>query len=200
MFMLPTSSSMRTLPPWYGVITAPARWGHRPITEGRTWCMDNGVYTNAFNAHDFIQTLDRLATHRATCAFIAAPDVIGDAHRTLEQWPRWRDIIHARNLPAALVAQDGLKPKQIPTDTDAVFIGGTTDWKLGPDALAVIESANTRGLWTHVGRVNSLKRLRHFALAHVNSADGTYSAFAGVPNAVRLFNQALTQPHLWSYQ
>ncbi|MDG4803681.1 hypothetical protein [Micromonospora sp. WMMD980] len=44
---------------------------------------------------------------------------------------------------------------------DALFIGGTTAWKLGPDAAHLAGQARRRGLWVHMGRVNSLWRLRH---------------------------------------
>ena len=40
-------------------------------------------------------------------------------------------------------------------------IGGTTSWKLGPAAAGLAAQARRRGLWVHLGRVNSLKRLRY---------------------------------------
>lgn len=196
MYMLPTSSSMRHLPPWYGVITAPARWGIKPIREGRAWCMDNGVFTGRFAPDAFLAALKRFQPHARTCHFVAAPDVVGDAVATLERWNEWASAIHAYGFPAAIVAQDGMHPNDIPSDADAVFIGGSTDFKLGPNAEAILEEANKRGLWTHVGRVNSNQRIRRFQLQDVDSVDGTYSAFAGVDKAVQHFNQALGETPL----
>jgi hypothetical protein len=189
---------MRGLPPWYGTLTTPARWGNAPIREGRTWAMDNGVFTGAFDPERFVRTLDRLTEYRSTCAFVAAPDVIGNADATLAAWPDWSRTIHALGYPTALVAQDGLTPERIPTDADALFIGGTDAWRDGPAVPALVRAAHARGLWVHVGRVNSLKRLRRFALLGAHSADGTHSAFAGVPATVRLFDLVLGQTPLWN--
>lgn len=53
-----------------------------------------------------------------------------------------------------------------------VFVGGSTDWKLATlyDWAALAQS---RGAWCHVGRVNSVRRIRLCHLAGVDSFDGT---------------------------
>jgi hypothetical protein len=56
-------------------------------------------------------------------------------------------------------------------------IGGTTSWKLGPAAAALAAQARRRGLWVHMGRVNSLRRLRYAAAIGCQSVDGTFLAF-----------------------
>ncbi len=61
---------------------------------------------------------------------------------------------------------------------DAAFIGGSTAWKLGPAAADLAAQARARGLWVHMGRVNSLRRLRHAASIGCHSADGTHLAYA----------------------
>ena len=196
MYMLPTASSIQHLPTWFGIITAPDRWGHAPITEGRTWCMDNGVFTGRFNPRKFLTKLHALRPHATRCVFVAAPDVVADARGTLKRWRHWAQAIHAHGYPAAFVAQDGLQPHQIPRDAQAVFIGGSTEWKLGPDALAIIHEAKRRHLWVHIGRVNSVTRLKRFTLAGADSADGTTSAFCGVTRAAQSLTPGLNQPAL----
>ena len=60
---------------------------------------------------------------------------------------------------------------------DAAFIGGSTPWKLGPAAADLAAQARARGLWVHMGRVNSLRRLRHAVAIGCRSVDGTFLAF-----------------------
>jgi hypothetical protein len=89
-------------------------------------------------------------------------------------------LARIRNLgyPAALVLQDGQEHLPVPfDDLDAVFIGGSTAWKLGPHAADLAAQARTRGLGVHMGRVNSMRRLRHAAAIGCHSVDGTYLAY-----------------------
>ena len=197
LYMLPTSSSMLHLPSWYGCITAPERWGIRPIDEGRTWCCDNGAYSGRFDPDKFLKTLERLAPHASTCKFVAAPDVIQDATGTLERWREWALIIHFFGLPAALVAHNGMTPNDLPADADAFFIGGSDEWRDSESTHDLIRAAKDRGLWIHVGRVNSNKRIRYWRLLGADSSDGTHSAFAGLQRTTTLFNQSLSERALF---
>ena len=89
--------------------------------------------------------------------------------------------LYGRTQPAdrpALVAQDGLTIDACPwADIDALFIGGTTAWKLGPQARALVAVAKMRGKHIHMGRVNSERRYRYAAAIGCDSADGTYLTF-----------------------
>ena len=56
----------------------------------------------------------------------------------------------------------------------ALFIGGaTTEFKLGPQVEAIVTEARHRGIWVHMGRVNSLRRLAYAASIGCDSIDGT---------------------------
>lgn len=61
---------------------------------------------------------------------------------------------------------------------DALFVGGTTDWKMGQDATLCIQRARRLGLPVHIGRVNSQTRFRHFQLLGADSCDGTTACHA----------------------
>jgi hypothetical protein len=64
------------------------------------------------------------------------------------------DRIRAVGYPAALVAQDGLEDLPICWSSfDALFLGGTTRWKLGSAAARFAQQARQRGVWVHMGRV-----------------------------------------------
>lgn len=127
------------------------------------------------------------------CLFVTIPDVlrwvtldggqrvpVGDAAGTLERFSELAAIVRALGLPVALVAQDGLEELEVPWDElDALFLGGSTEWKLSDHARALVAEANARGKWTHMGRVNSYKRLALAADFGCDSADGTFLAYAG---------------------
>jgi hypothetical protein len=138
------------------------------------------------------------------CVFVVAPDVVGDAPATLARESTTRMlgwIRHAVGLPVAFVAQDGQEGLPVPWDDfDALFIGGTTEWKLGPHARELAAQAVTEGKWVHMGRVNSLKRLKYADAIGCNSADGTFISFGPdrrLPEALAWLNLVNSRVGLW---
>jgi hypothetical protein len=124
----------------------------------------------------------------SSCLFATAPDVVGDAAATVRRSERMLPLIrYYTPFPAAFVAQDGLEHLDVPWEEfDALFIGGSTGWKLGPAARALAAEAKRRGEWVHMGRVNSLKRLRYADAIGCDSADGTFLTHAPDANLPRL--------------
>jgi hypothetical protein len=106
--------------------------------------------------------------------------VLGDAAATIARSAPFVYRIRAWfGLPVALVAQDGLEHLDVPWPWfDVLFIGGSTAWKLGPAARALTAEAKARGKRVHMGRVNSLRRLRYADAIGCDSADGTIIAWA----------------------
>lgn len=148
------------------------------ITAGVPWALDNDAFSG-FNEPRFLAMLEKAATATAATSgnrakFVTAPDVVGEAAPTLELFDTWAPIIKAAGLPVALVGQDGLEDLVVPWDRmDALFLGGSTEWKLGDAARRLTFEAKARGLWVHMGRVNSFKRLRIAASFGCDSADGS---------------------------
>lgn len=143
---------------------------------GVPWCADNGCFSDAFNEDKWWAWLQK--QDPADCLFAVAPDVVGDAAATLLRSAPWLPRIRALGFPAAFVAQDGLEKLTVPWDDfDVLFIGGTTGWKLGPHARALVAEAKARGKWVHMGRVNSQRRYSYARHIGCDSADGTYLAF-----------------------
>lgn len=132
------------------------------------WAADNGAYSG-FDADAFLTMLERL--NPTGCRFVAAPDVVGDHDATLSLWWRWASLILSYGFPPAFVAQDGAR--RLPRGVAALFVGGTTEWKLSNHARRLVEDAKDRGLWTHMGRVNSHRRLRLARSWGVDSVDGS---------------------------
>src|SRR3989440_8937473 len=146
-----------------GHIATPAS-GHR-LQAGVHWCADSGAFTGAYPGDDkYLAWLSARTAHVARCAFAAAPDVVADGAATLARSLPMLERIRALGYPAALVAQDGLEDLAVPwASFDVLFLGGTTDWKLGPAAADLTAQARDRGVPVHLGRVNSLRRLRYAA-------------------------------------
>jgi hypothetical protein len=149
------------------------RMGQRP-PEGQSWAADNGRYSAPHNYTDkaYLAWLGRMPAE--SCLFATAPDVVGDAAATLALSLPMLAPIRAAGYPVAFVAQDGQESLPVPWDEiDALFIGGTTEWKLGDGAAQLAREAKGRGKWVHMGRVNSLKRMRYAESIGCDSADGT---------------------------
>jgi len=168
-----------------GYIDTPAQGNKRPA--GVKWCADNGAFSDKFDEVKWWKFLTDNAADAGTCLFAVAPDVVGDAEATLTRSLPWLPKIRALGYPAAFVAQDGLEHLDVPWDEfDCLFIGGTTEWKLGAAARTLIHEARHRGKWVHMGRVNSEKRYRYAHALGCDSADGTFLTFGPDVNLPRL--------------
>lgn len=146
---------------------------------GQPWAADNGRFS-APQTYSDDRYLGWLAKrpHQDACLFATAPDVVGDAAATLALSGPMFARIRALGYRVALVAQDGLERLTVPWSSfDALFIGGTTEWKLSEAAASLVREAKRRGKWVHMGRVNSLRRLRFAQSIGCDSADGTYLRF-----------------------
>lgn len=136
---------------------------------------DNGCFGKGYIGDvPYIRWLAERQHVASRVRFAVAPDVVGDAKATEKRSAPFLPIIRALGYPAAFVAQDGLERRQPPWDDfDVLFIGGTTDWKLGPHARALAGEVRSRGKWVHLGRGNTRCRLRLADEIGCDSADGT---------------------------
>jgi len=150
------------------LLTALTRYNLRDPTL--PWAIDNGGYKK-LNIQALLALLKREEHRREQCLFVAVPDIVGSARRTLEVFERWKPRLSGWRL--ALVCQDGQEDLPIPWDEiDAVFIGGSTAWKCGPHAEHIIRAAKALDKWVHAGRVNTPMRFKHFEDLGVDSCDG----------------------------
>lgn len=172
--------------PRMGLMLTPMMW-NAPDLSQTIWAADTGCFA-APEKFDLPRYLDWLAQRPAeTNLFATAPDVVGNAAAT---WGKSRDVlpqIRELGYRAALVAQNGIEDLTIDWDAfDALFVGGTTDWKLSESTYRLVAEARQRGKWCHQGRVNSWRRLSAAAISGYDSADGTYLAFGPDTNWPRL--------------
>jgi hypothetical protein len=143
----------------------------RPQQPDARFAIDNGAFAG-FDRRAFEALLDREYSRRHLCRFVVAPDIVADARRTLEVFDYWYGRL--AQWPLALAAQDGLESLPIPWDAiNAIFIGGSTDWKLSRQAAAIIKAAKAMDIWVHVGRVNTPGRFEYFEALGADSIDGT---------------------------
>lgn len=155
-----------------GQLLTPLTRYHLREPEGH-WAIDNGGF-KLVDVPGLLSLLKREAHHRARCLFVTVPDVVGCARRTLEVFDRWRQKPELTGWKLALVCQDGQEDLPIPWDQiDAVFIGGSTKWKLSEHVLHIIKAAKLLGKHTHAGRVNDPARFQHFEEMGVDTCDGT---------------------------
>jgi hypothetical protein len=151
-----------------------------PVIPGVSWALDNGCFSDRWTEQAWLTTLDRYVGV-PRCLFAVVPDVVGDAAVTDARWYRYADMVRDRGYRTAYVTQNGCT--RVPDDADVVFTGGDDEWKLSAQAQRL---ASRSGRPTHMGRVNSLRRLR-FAAAHgYDTVDGTFLTFGPDINLPRL--------------
>lgn len=158
------------------------------MPPGVPWGADNGRFSapQLYTDDGYLEWLGEQPADR--CLFATAPDVLADHAATIEMSLPLFPRIRAAGYRAAFVAQDGWSESSTPWDDfDAIFIGGTDDFKLGLGAKA-IEAGKRRGKHAHMGRVNSFKRLRLAAVLGCDSADGTFLKFAPDINEPRMLH------------
>jgi hypothetical protein len=160
--------------------------GRSPL-PGVTWCADNNCFTRYPGDHKLLEWLTRLAPHAGRCLFATAPDVVGDAEATRQRSAPWLPIIRDLGYPVAWVGQDGAEHIDVPFDSfDVLFLGGSTEWKLGPHAARLAATARGLGKSVHLGRCNSAKRWAIAEMLGCGTVDGTFLAFGPDRNLPRL--------------
>ena len=155
----------------------------------KVWAADSGCFAAAnYVGNDaYIGWLAKNAPRLSSFLFATVPVVVGDGAATLALFPTLAPRIRALGYPVALVGQDGMEDMAVPWDQfDWLFIGGSTEWKMGAGAEALIRQAQQRGKRVHVGRVNSDSRFAWFRSLGCDTADGTFLAFGPDVNARKL--------------
>jgi len=133
--------------------------------------IENGGFAE-FKEKAYLTLLDRESGRMSKVRWVTIPDVPGSARRTLECYEFWYPRICS--WPLAFVCQDGQEDLPIPWEhVAAVFIGGSTSWKLSHHAAATVKAAKIMGKLAHAGRVNTPGRFEYFEKLGVDSIDGT---------------------------
>lgn len=180
-----TTKSVRSMADRYanrlGCLLTPANGNsvESVVGVGLPWAVDNGAFSG-FDADKFTTLLDRIAG-QPRLLWVACPDVVADWRGTLKLFGQWHPEIYDRGLLVAYVIQDGQPRRQLPLGHGiaAVFIGGTTAFKLSAEAEMLARAAKDAGKLVHMGRVNSRRRLWHAYQIGCDSVDGTSASMFG---------------------
>lgn len=136
------------------------------------YALDNGAWPSFKNQRpwsesQFLRLVDKAAGCSVLPKFLIIPDVVGNSIATLEKWHHWYSQLKDLGWPLAFAVQDGMRDRDVPSDADLIFVGGTKDWKLA-----------TMRFWCskyrcHIGQINTGKRLYQCHEAGAVSVDGT---------------------------
>lgn len=167
------------------------------LRTGLPWSCDNAAYSNWDHEKFWKMAIDAWGwMTQSPPDWVAAPDCVGNHAETLRLFQGWIDMWNEEigyvPFPLAFVLQNGATISSIPWDyIVAVFVGGDDEFKL-KDCRPLLEEATARGKLKHIGRVNSLKRLRYAMEVGADTVDGTsFSMFpdAKIPRALRFIEQ-----------
>lgn len=140
--------------------------------SGKLYGLDNGCFKR-FEEKTWHRLLDEAKQQEPVNqpAFVCAPDIVGDARRTLELFDIFYEQI--KPLKVALVLQDGIGNFSIDWNkVDAVFVGGSDAFKISNEAISACKVAKMLGKWVHVGRVNTVERVKNW-IGLADSIDGS---------------------------
>lgn len=128
--------------------------------------------------------------------WVLLPDVVADWPRTLELARLYLPLLRQVGVPVALALQDGCDFDEVlEIGPEWAFVGGSTDWKLA-NVHAICEFFHVHNIRVHVGRVNTMQRMRLCQSAGADSVDGTtLNKFrdATLPRISRAINQPCLQ-------
>lgn len=152
-------------------------WTHGVDTYGFGYALDNGAWSChqqqvAFDNAAFEKMVDRFGSN---ADWIAAPDIVEGGLASLEMSKDWLPRL-LRVGPRILVpVQDGMHEDNVApllSERVGVFIGGSTAFK-EHTMIGWARLCRRAGAWCHVGRVNTIRRIRICSAAAVDSIDGT---------------------------
>jgi hypothetical protein len=130
--------------------------------------LDNGCFSGSLPAA-WNRLIQEAEADRPV--FVAVPDIVGSARRTADLFTYFER--KTNGLPRALVLQDGIGNVEIPwANIAAVFVGGSDDFKIAPEAIQAAKCAKLLGKWVHVGRVNTASRMGNW-IGLADSIDGS---------------------------
>jgi hypothetical protein len=158
--------------PGFGRLLSPRNWSRAADTAaaGIPWAADNEAYVG-FDEDGYRRMIHGLPGIPG-CLFVVAPDIVADWEHTRYRFAKW--LPELRGLPLAYVAQDDQPPGRVPWDAIVcLFVGGTTAYKLSSEAEQLVREAKRRGLWVHMGRVNSRRRFHYARAIGCDSVDGS---------------------------
>ena len=157
----------------WGLLLSPGK----PRDPRFVHALDNGAW-GAFQQgkpFDVAAFEKHVGAHADGAEFVVVPDIVAaglDSLRVSLGWlPRLAGVAKRR----LLAVQDGMSAADVApylSPEVGIFVGGSTEWKLAT-MRAWGQLARTHGAYLHVGRVNTIRRIRYCQDAGADSFDGT---------------------------
>ena len=167
---------------WAGKYPNKLGWivGPNAYKKHRFWpwifyALDNDAFAawtkgEPWDAAAFFEMLQETKLQPVKPLWVIVPDVVGDLKATKSNWKKYAGKVAEFGWPLAFAVQDGMKRDDVPTDADVVFVGGSDqqNWKW-----------RTAHYWcdhferVHIGRVNSIRRVRYSERIGAESVDGS---------------------------
>lgn len=147
-------------------------------TEGFPYALDNGAWTDFRTGRDFDDEafkaiVDKLGRE---ADWVVAPDIVAGGLRSLRFSMVWLAPLLVRTRMVLVPVQDGMGPQDLVNivlpGRVGIFLGGSTDWKI-TNMRPWGEFCAARGIYYHVGRVNTQRRFRLAHIAGADSVDGS---------------------------
>jgi hypothetical protein len=191
-------------PDTLGVLLTPQN-GNRVCSLPLPWAADNAAFSNPDDDKFWRICVDAWNTDKYNPPmWVAVPDVVGNHAATIQLFgwwcEYWQSEIGSVPFPLAFVLQDGCVADEVPWDSiDAVFVGGSNDFKLKKSADLIAEAKQRQKL-VHIGRVNTLRRLRFANDIGADTVDGTgFSMYPDtyIPKAMRFLQSLKKSPTLF---
>lgn len=162
---------------------------------------DNGAWGafqkgEPFNEKRFQQHVERCG---ALSDFVVIPDIVAGGLKSLDFSVSW--LSRLRHLKCLLLpVQDGMEVRDVApvlrqNRSIGIFLGGSTEWKLKTMFQWGVVAA-TLDRHYHVGRVNSMRRIRLCAEAGADSFDGTSATMYSCN--LPMLDSARRQPSLFA--
>lgn len=160
-----------------GVLMTPQNW-NRVCSLPLPWACDNAAFSKPDDHKFWRLCMESWAMDRhCPPEWVAVPDAVGNHSATLQMFGWWREYwqeeLGCIPFPLAFVLQDGCTIDEIPWEhIRAVFVGGSTAFKLR-QSEPLVRAAQQRKKLVHIGRVNTLRRLRFAYDLGADTVDGT---------------------------
>lgn len=147
-------------------------------TEGfLQYGLDNGAWTAfqsgaSFDERAFLGAVEELGEN---ADFVVVPDIVRGGHESLRFSLRWLERLWWLRGVKLIAVQDGVSARdirQLVGPEVGIFIGGTDTWK-ERSAMMWGDLAAGSGCHLHMGRVNTVRRMRIASDAGCHSFDGT---------------------------
>jgi hypothetical protein len=144
------------------------------------WAADNGAWADhqagrAFDEDEYEQFLTWIEAQAIVPTWCVLPDIVAGGSASLALSARYRNRCAAVSPLVLIAVQDGMMAEDLEPlvgPNVGIFLGGSTAWKLAMMRYWG-EFCAARGLYYHVARVNTAKRMSLAIWSGAHSVDGS---------------------------